>query len=270
MRAKVEERFRVIKRQCNINQILFNIKKYFGIAVLTSVTAISLSACGGGSSDGDSNSSPTLNLFAAYKEFATKGYFLTGVISGYCQGTRAQTFEPGVLGEKSGDPPVPALIQEVSEIDVLGPSPTQLCTSFYGNPSFTVYYDPDTITPISDLSGTGYVYENQVALPISVTAGSKGTYYTSKKYVYDSVNDNYTLAFNTVNTWEVEADTPTTLLYITTNTATTLTDQLLYKSITTYRLNSDNTLTDLRKNIQPSNLVTQGQGDQNIYETYEP
>lgn len=171
---------------------------------------------------------------------------------------------PGVLGEKSGDPPVPALVQQVSEIDVLGPSPTQLCTSFYGNPSFTVYYDPDTITPISDLSGTGCVYENQAALPTSVTAGSKGTYYTSKKY------NNGTLVFNTVNTWEVEADTPTTLLYITTNTATTLTDQLLYKSITTYRLNSDNTLTDLRKNIQASNLVTQGQGDQNIYETYEP
>ena len=115
---------------------------------------------------------------------------------------------------------------------------------------------------MSDLSGTGYVYENQVALPTSVTAGSKGTYYTSKKY--NSGN----LVFNTVNTWEVKADTSTTLLYITTNTATTPGGQLLYNSITTYRLNANNTLTDLRKNIQASNLVT-GSGDQNIYETYQ-
>ena len=74
-------------------------------------------ACGGGSS-----SSPTLNLFAAYKTFAEEGYFLTGVISGYCQGTRAQTFKPGVPGENPNIPVAPALIQEVSEIDALGPS----------------------------------------------------------------------------------------------------------------------------------------------------
>lgn len=219
-------------------------------------------ACGGGSS-----SSPTLNLFAAYKTFAEEGYFLTGVISGYCQGTRAQTFKPGI---KDGDYPYDtnkkALIQEVSEIDALGPSQPILCNSFYSNPSFTVYYDPATITPMSDLSGTGYEYTNQVALPTSVTAGSKGTYYTSEKF---TTGDNPVLVFNTVNTWEVKADTPTTLLYITTNTATTPAPggQLLYKSITTYRLNANNTLTDLKKNIQASNLVT-GSGDQNIYETY--
>ena len=219
-------------------------------------------ACGGGSS-----SSPTLNLFAAYKTFAEEGYFLTGVISGYCQGTRAHTFKPGI---KDGDYPYDtnkkALIQEVSEIDALGPSQPILCNSFYSNPSFTVYYDPATITPMSDLSGTGYEYTNQVALPTSVTAGSKGTYYTSKKF---TTGDNPVLVFNTVNTWEVKADTPTTLLYITTNTATTPAPggQLLYKSITTYRLNANNTLTDLKKNIQASNLVT-GSGDQNIYETY--
>ena len=219
-------------------------------------------ACGGGSS-----SSPTLNLFAAYKTFAEEGYFLTGVISGYCQGTRAQTFKPGI---KDGDYPYDtnkkALIQEVSEIDALGPSQPILCNSFYSNPSFTVYYDPATITPMSDLSGTGYEYTNQVALPTSVTAGSKGTYYTSKKF---TTGDNPVLVFNTVNTWEVKADTPTTLLYITTNTATTPAPggQLLYKSITTYRLNANNTLTDLKKNIQASNLVT-GSGDQNIYVTY--
>lgn len=238
--------------------MLNTIKKHFGLAALLSVTTITLFACGGGSS-----SPPTLNLFAAYKTFAEEGYFLTGVISGYCQGTRAQTFEPGVEGVNPNDS-ASALIQDVSETDVLGSSQPSLCLSFYNNPAFTVYYDPATMTPQSDLIGTGYVYENQVALPTSVTAGSKGTYYTSKKYVSGNV------AYNTVNTWEVEADTPTTLLYITTNTATRPAPggELLYKSITTYRLNANNTLTDLRKNIQASNIATSGQGDQNIYETY--
>jgi hypothetical protein len=246
-----------------IIHMLNTLKKYFGLATLLSVTTITLFACGGGSS-----SSPTLNLFAAYKTFAEEGYFLPGVISGYCQGTRAQTFQPGVLGVNPNTPPVPAFIQSVSETDVLAPNQPQLCQTFYSNPAFTVYFDPDAFTPQSDLSGSGYVYANQVTLPTSVTAGSKGTYYTSQKFNTTDPN-NPVLVFNTVNTWEVKADTATTLLYITTNTATTPSDQLLYKSITTYRINANNTLTDLRKNIQASNIATGGNGDQNIYETYE-
>ena len=240
--------------------MLNTIKKHVGLAALLSYTTIALFACGGGAS-----TPPTLNLFAAYKTFAEEGYFLTGVISGYCQGTRAQTFRRGVPGYTSSNPPVPALIQSVSEIDVLATGSSAFCQSFYRNPSFDVYFDPNTFTPMNDGSGLGYVYENQVALPTSVTAGSNGTFFTSK--YYKNVNGERVLEFTTVNTWEVKADTATTLLYIVTNTATTLTNQLFYKSITTYRLNANNTLTDLTKNNQAPNLVT-GTGDQNIYETY--
>jgi hypothetical protein len=245
--------------------MLNTIKKYFGLAAILSGSTITLFACGGGSS-----SAPTLNLFVAYKAFATEGYFLPGVISGYCEGTRAQTFQPGALGVNPNDS-APAFIQNVSEIDVLAPaqSPAQqaFCGGFYSNPAFSIYFDPVAFTPQSDLSGSGYVYSNQVAFPTSVTAGSKGTYYTSQKF-NTTVPNNPVLTLNTVNTWEVKADTATTLLYITTNTGTTPTGQLLFKSITTYRLNANNTLTDLRKNIQISNLSTGGNGDQNIYETY--
>ncbi len=110
----------------------------------------------------------------------------------------------------------------------------------------------------------GYVYENQVAYPASVTAGSKCTFFTFLNYGANSA----TPVSKGINAWEVTADTPTTLLFTTINAATTMTDQLLFKSITTYRINSNNTLTDLRKNIQPTNLATGGLGDQNIYETY--
>jgi hypothetical protein len=71
-------------------------------------------------------------------------------------------------------------------------------------------------------------------------------------------------------TWSVTADTPTTLLFTTLDTAYTVVDKLLlYKSYTTYRINADNTLTDLRKNIQVTAIATGGQGDQNIYEVYQ-
>jgi len=43
---------------------------------------------------------------------------------------------------------------------------------------------------------------------------------------------------------------------------------LLYNQSNYYRLNADNTLTNLRKNIQPTALLT-GNGDQNIDEVYQ-
>jgi len=239
--------------------MLNTIKKHFAQGALLSVTTITLFACGDGSS-----SPPTLNLFAAYKAFAEEGLFLTGVISGYCQGTRAQTFQPGVLGVNPNDS-ASAFIQAVSETDVLGPTQPTLCIQTYSNPAFRVYFDPNAFTPQSDLSGSGYVYANQVALPTSVTAGSKGTYYTSQKF---SSPTSGTVVYNTVNTWEVKADTATTLLYITTNTATNTGGQLLFNSITTYRINANNTLTDLNKHVQYTNVATGGNGDQNVYETY--
>lgn len=71
-------------------------------------------------------------------------------------------------------------------------------------------------------------------------------------------------------TWAVTADTATTLLWTTTDTAKVYgTELLIYKSITTYRINANSTLTDLYKNIQATTIATQGQGDQNIYEVYQ-
>jgi hypothetical protein len=162
-------------------------------------------------------------------------------------------------------PPVEAFLTNVSEIDVLAPTnQPQLCANFYSNPAFVVYYNPVTFIPLTDGGNPkGYVYENQVPYPTSVTVGSKGTFFTTLNY-----NKGPNPVSKGIVTWEVTADTPTTLLFTTINTATTMTDQLLFKSITTYRINSNNTLTDLRKNIQATNLVT-GDGDQNIYETYQ-
>jgi len=75
-------------------------------------------------------------------------------------------------------PPVEAFLTNVSEIDVLAPpNQPQLCANFYSNPAFVVYYNPVTFIPLTDGGNPkGYVYENQVPYPTSVTVGSKGTF----------------------------------------------------------------------------------------------
>jgi hypothetical protein len=143
------------------------------------------------------------------------------------------------------------------------------CKSFYGSNNisqvkYTGYYDPTTLVPISSGSNPPTtVYQNQLPFPTSVSDGSSGKWFTTTTY------ENGVPTISGVLTWAVTADTPTTLLFTTTDTAYTHIGRLLlFKSITTFRLNADNTLTDLRKNIQPTTLLT-GNGDQNIDEVYQ-
>ena len=70
-------------------------------------------------------------------------------------------------------------------------------------------------------------------------------------------------------TWKISADTATTLLYITTDTSKVYgAEVLIYTSITTYRINANNTLTPLNKEVQATTIATKGAGNQTIYETY--
>jgi hypothetical protein len=145
----------------------------------------------------------------------------------------------------------------------------QFCKSFYSSNDISKvkyinYYDPNTLVPIDSGSNPPTtVYQNQVPFPTSVTAGSSGTWFTTLTY------ENSLPTVSGVLTWAVTADTPTTLLFTTTDTTYTYVGKLLlFKSITTYRLNADNTLTDLRKNIQVTTLLTRD-GDQNIDEVYQ-
>jgi len=63
-------------------------------------------------------------------------------------------------------------------------------------------------------------------------------------------------------TWVVTKDTPSTLLYTTNDTSTLVaTGQLVYKSVETYRINSNNTLIFIYKNLLFTNLATQGKGE---------
>jgi len=229
------------------------------------IPTVLLAACG----DGGSSLSipPTLNLNAAYSSYVKAGSSVTGDISGYCQGTRVWTLSATYSGTTLDGKP--ALISNDSESDVMAANSSKFCTNLYssnmGGKVYKIYYDPTTLVPITNGSNPpGTVYSNQVPLPTSVTAGSSGNWFTTLTY------ENSVPAIEGVLTWSVTADTPTTLLFTTLDTAYTVAGKLLlYKSYTTYRINADNTLTDLRKNIQVTTIATGGQGDQNIYEVYK-
>jgi hypothetical protein len=221
-----------------------------------------VTACGGG------DSSPTLNLNVARMSYIKDGSLQTGVISGYCQGIKQMAYAATYLDKNlSGEP---ALVSTNTETDVLASGSSAFCQSVYSSTDdsdiYRIYYDPSTTTALTSGSNPpGDVYSNQEVPPTSVTAGDTGTLFTYKNYLGTS-----SPVTSGVLTWTITKDTPTTLLYTTTDTSTLVaTGQLVYKSIETFRINSNNTLTFIYKNLQFSNLATAGKGDQNIYEDFQ-
>jgi hypothetical protein len=236
-----------------------------GLALLS--TAM-LAACGGdNSSSSSSSSSLTLNLNAAYDKYTIGGSSISGTISGYCQGTRVWTLSPTYSGTTLDGKS--ALLQNEYELDNMAANSNSFCKSFYSSNDITkvkyvIYYDPKTIVPIDSGSNPPTTtYQNQVPFPTSVSAGSSGKWFNTITF------EKGIPVATSIQTWEVTADTPTTLTFITNNKAyTSVGNQLLFNQTTWYRINADNTLTSLRKNIQPTALLT-GNGDQNIDEVYQ-
>jgi hypothetical protein len=249
------------------SQLLKTTNFKLGLALLSTVI---LAACGGG--DSSSSSSLTLNLNAAYTSWVKGGSTISGTVSGYCQGTRKQSFTPTVSGNTLSG--AAALITYESETDSIPAGSNEFCKSFYsynGSTSTPYYFDPTNVTPItSGATKNGYplglVWSNQSAPPSSVTVGDTGTLATYVDYTGDSPRP----VTEGSRTWKISADTATTLLYITTDTAKVYgTEVLIYTSITTYRINANNTLTPLNKEVQATTIATKGAGNQTIYETYQ-
>lgn len=244
------------------SQLLKTANFKLGLALLS--TAM-LAACGGG--DSSSSTSPTLNLNSAWEKRVVGGSSVTGTISGYCQGTRVWTLTSSYSGTTLDGKP--ALIENEYETDFMAANSNKFCTTYLytsnnGGKVYQSYYDPKTYVPISSGSNPPTtVYLNQVPFPTSVSAGSSGIWHNTVTY------ENGVPVAAGIQTWSVTADTSTTLMLITNDKAYTYVgNQLLYNQSNYYRLNADNTLTNLRKNIQPTALLT-GNGDQNIDEVYQ-
>jgi hypothetical protein len=244
------------------------IKKQLTVALVFCLS-IGLVACGGGNDNSSSSSGPTLNLNAAERLYVTSGFSQSGVISGYCQGTKVQYFSATYTGLNGAG--LPALISNETETDFLVPNSPAFCTSFYNSNGGLgkvekFFWDPTTVNPMTDgANPANYIYSNQQSFPSSVTAGSQGTAATYINYFGTSQ------AITTgVLTWSVAADTSTTLLWITVDAATLIsTGEPAYTSTTVYRMNADNTLTGLYKTIKAYSGFTQGAGDLTITETYQ-
>ena len=246
------------------SQILNKAKLKLGLSLMTIVL---LSACGGGESSSTLPTPLTLNLNSAWEKHVVGGSSVTGAISGYCQGTRVWTLTSTYSGTTLDGKP--AIISNEYETDFMAADSNKFCTTYLYNSNdggkvYQSYYDPKTYVPISSGSNPPTtVYLNQVPFPNSVSAGSSGIWHNTVTY------ENSVPVASGIQTWSVTADTPTTLMLITNDKAYTYVgNQLLYNQSNYYRLNADNTLTNLRKNIQPTALLT-GNGDQNIDEVYQ-
>jgi hypothetical protein len=245
-----------------------NIKKHVLLAGLVCATSLGILACGGGGDNPPSNSSPVLNLNIAERSYVTGGFSTNGVISGYCQGTKVQNFSATYSGVSYAG--LPALISNETETDYLAANSPAFCSAFYnsnnGGQVNKIFWDPTTVQLMTDGSNPpNYVYSDLQSFPSSVTAGSKGTASTYVNYL--STSSPVTTG---VLTWSMAADTPTSLLWITVDTATLIaTGELAYTSTTTYRINSNNTVTALYKTIKAFSGFTRGAGDLTINETYQ-
>ena len=236
--------------------------------IISTFVSIGLVACGGGSDNSSSYSSPTLNLNAAERSYVTGGYSTNAVISGDCQGSKLQNTSATYSGTTYAG--LPVLIGNETEIDFLVPNSSPFCSAFYNSNGGSgqvekIFWDPTTINLMTDgANPPNYVYSNLQSFPSAVTAGSQGTASTYINY-YGTSKPVTTGAL----TWSVVADTPTTLLWITVDEATLIaTGNLAYTSTTTDRINANNTLTALFKVIKVYSGFTGGAGDFTINETY--
>jgi len=279
------------------NQLLFNQTTWYRVnadSTLTSlrkniqITELGVTVFSGGAitKSGDQSideiykqpfNSPTLNLNAAYTTQVKGGSTISGTILGYCQGTRQQTFTPTVSGKTLSG--AAALVTNETETDTIPTSSNAFCKSFYGyngSTSTPYYFDTTNVTPISSgVTQNGYplglVWSNQSAPPSSVTAGASGTLATYVNYSSDSRNPSGPTITTEEGsrTWKIVPDSATTLMYITTDVAKVYgTNVVIYTSVTNYRINANNTLTALYKQVDASTLATQN-GLQTIYETYK-
>lgn len=221
---------------------------------LTSVLlCLSVVACGGGSGGGSSNSSSplTLNLNEAYASMLKNGNSVLYTLAGDCTGTSSQTSLPGYDGKNWANPPIEAAVVEKLQFDSLSTESkaSVACSRVFNSNNGdinTTFYSKNYQTVVNS-GGSNYweVYSEQSPLPTTVTAGSSGTLYKWKNYQGASSTSGAPVTRGDV-TYAVAADSDSSLLVTITETGyDEATGKLGWTWTTTYRLNSNNTLTNL-------------------------
>ena len=224
-----------------------------------------IAACGGGGDSSSSTPAPTLNLNAAYVDYIKTGSQTTSTISGYCTGTTVVTNSAAYSGKNGAG--VTALKVNNNQVDTIPASNATLCKQIYdsndGGQTYINFYDATTSLPISDGYTPKYiVITSSQSFPTSVTAGSAGSFYT-----YQDFKGGASAVTSGVVTYAVSADSASTLLFTITDAQTLISSGAPYATVaTTYRLNANNTVSQLSKKLQGYNAAT-GIGDVVINET---
>jgi hypothetical protein len=185
------------------------------------------------------------------------GNQITRTISGGCSGTEVETNSAAYSGKNGAG--VTGLIINNSFVDTISASSPKVCSTklFSGTGSIDKnFYDATTLLPASiGYSPQYYVYGSQQSLPTSVTAGSAGTIYT-----YQDYNGTSSPVSSAIVTYAVSADSASTLLYTVTETSTLVSGAPYFTVATTYRLNANNTLSEISQKAVAYNTIT-GIGD---------
>jgi len=224
-----------------------------------------IAACGGGGDSSSSTPAPTLNLNAAYVDYIKTGSQTTSTISGYCSGTTVVTNSAAYSGKNGAG--VTALKVNNNQVDTIPATNATLCKQIYdsndGGQTYINFYDATTSLPISDGYTPKYtVITSSQSFPTSVTAGSAGSFYT-----YQDYKGGASPVTSGVVTYAVSADSASTLLVTLTDAQTVISSGAPYSTTTTvYRLNANNTVSQLSKKLQGYNAAT-GIGDVVINET---
>jgi hypothetical protein len=218
-----------------------------------------IAACGGGGDSSSSTPAPTLNLNAAYVDYIKTGSQTTSTISGSCTGTTVVTNSAAYSGKNGAG--VTALKVNNNQVDTIPATNSSICKQIYdsndGGQTYINFYDATTSLPISDGYTPKYtVITSSQSFPTSVTAGSAGSFYT-----YQDFKGGASAVTTGVVTYAASADSASTLLITITDTQTVISSGAPYVTTTTvYRLNANNTISQVSKKQQGYNAAT-GIGD---------
>jgi outer membrane protein assembly factor BamB len=178
------------------------IMKTLSFVLISLLTAVALTSCGGGgsSSGGPVTSTLTFPLQSGMKASAAQGYSIDFTVSGTCNGTANLT----------SSTPIPTTFEGVAAASSLGTVSLSLsnCTPSYFSSSSTDYYDVNYV-PLGTITSSGEygVYTTTPAIPVSVKVGDTGTigtkiYYTNNTKIFSTGQDviSYVIAPDTANT----------------------------------------------------------------------
>ena len=216
---------------------------YRTITLAAALSAVLLTACGGGGGDAGgtlAGNAMAFPLQAGYKALISNGFSIDFIVSGSCSGTAWQVNGKPQAATFEGTAGVGAVSTQTIDFSD--------CTPAHTVASETEYFDASYASLGSSVENDEYgVYEAPASFPVSVKVGDSGSYGTEILYGDSSKAQ---VTGRAVRTWRVDADTASTAIGTLTTQVFDAANQLDNTQQSRYRLAADGTLTILGVDIQ--------------------